>query len=277
VIGLSLQSVGHPIRAFGDHSREIVMSSRSISRSGGVVLGTVSLLLAACGTNTATTNQNTASPATPSSVTAAPRTSTPAKPTATAPTTKPAPAPTSTATIVSSRVAHDWQWAVPGNPAKVVHTQTVPPVPTLIRIIVASHTDLGSPVFDRASFTFTGGFPSYQYNWESPADFVGDASGQKVPIAGDDIVKIAFTTAQAHTNAGQSTVMPRGANVHTALGEIVAYANAGDFEGHLVYGLGTHRWVLHSNPRTRVRAVETVMIVNGRRQYTIAFDVEAAH
>jgi hypothetical protein len=185
--------------------------------------------------------------------------------------------PTPTATIVSSRVAHEWQWAIPGNPAKVSHTQTVPPVPTLIRISVAGHTDLGSPVFDRASFTFTGGFPSYQYNWESPANFVGDASGQKVAIAGDDIVKIVFMTAQAHNSAGQSTVTPRGANVHTTLGEIVAYANAGDFEGHLVYGLGAHRWVLHSNPQTKVRAVETVRIVNGQRQYTIAFDVEATH
>jgi hypothetical protein len=55
------------------------------------------------------------------------------------------------------------------------------------------------------------------------------------------------------------------------------FAQAGDFEGVLSYGIGVTRSVLHSNPQTLVRAyeVETVTAA-GQHRYVVAIDINAA-
>jgi hypothetical protein len=55
------------------------------------------------------------------------------------------------------------------------------------------------------------------------------------------------------------------------------YAQAGDFEGVLTYGIGYTRAILHSNPQTPVRAyeVETVTAA-GQHRYVVAIDISTA-
>jgi hypothetical protein len=55
------------------------------------------------------------------------------------------------------------------------------------------------------------------------------------------------------------------------------YAQAGDYEGVLTYGIGYTRAVLLSNPQTYVRAyeVETVTAA-GQHRYVVAIDINAA-
>jgi hypothetical protein len=249
------------------------MNSRSrYALAGAAAL--IMVIVAACGLGS-----NPGAPVLPSpSATASvvPTPSPTASPSASPSATVPTPSQSST-TVVSARVAYQWRWpnAEAGGTAKVTHTYAVPPVPTLIAIGAAGHTDLGKPAFDRVGFRFTTGFPAYEFKWVAKADFRGDASDQVVAIAGDDVLKITFRQAQAHNNAGQSTA-PRTGSVH-GLGAVVAYANAGDFEGVVTYGLGAHRWVQQSNPQTRVRVYEVETVVGGQHIYTVAFDIDATH
>jgi hypothetical protein len=183
------------------------------------------------------------------------------------------PAPPVNKTI-SSVVTYNWQWPNESGSGQVKHQYSVPPVPVLINIGAAGHRNLGTPPFDRVSFTFTTAFPTYEFKWIGKNDFRADASGRVVPIAGDDVLQIIFRQAQAHNAAGQITA-PRRANVSPfTLGRVVAYANAGDFEGVVTYGLGVHRPIPHSNPQTPIRVYEVHKVMNGQHRYIVAFDVD---
>ncbi|HEX6471220.1 MAG TPA: hypothetical protein VF069_19120 [Streptosporangiaceae bacterium] len=176
--------------------------------------------------------------------------------------------------VISSTVAYNWQWPNDTGSARVTHRYSVPPVPTLVAIDAAGHRNLGNPPFDRVSFTFTRAFPTYEFAWAAKNEFRNDATGRLVPIAGDDLLKITFRQAQAHNSAGNVTA-PRRADVSgQTLGRVIAYANAGDFEGIVTYGLGVHRPILESNPQTPIRVYEVHKIVNGQHRYIVAFDVD---
>jgi hypothetical protein len=225
-------------------------------------------LLAGCGSQPA--NPGAAPPASSSSA----ATATPV-PTATPTTPTTGPSTHAPAQVVSSRVAYPWHWPNDVNkPGRVTHSNAVPPVPELVSISVGNHpATAGQLPFTRMSFTFTTAFPSYRFEW---ADLVSDGSGKAIPIRGTDTLKIVFTQAQAHTADGtRSTIISQPARP-IGYQSMTDYAQAGDFEGVLTYGIGATRVVFMSNPQTPVRAYEVdTVTANGQHRYVIAIDIDA--
>lgn len=105
----------------------------------------------------------------------------------------------------------------------------------LVGVYVGDHPE-GDPAFQRMSFYFRGGFPSYRFGYVP--QITADASGDPVPLEGAYFLNVVFTDAQAHDdNTGESTVDQTPARpVH--LKALLDYAAAGDFEGHVTYGIG---------------------------------------
>ncbi len=220
-------------------------------------------LLAGCGSQ----------PASPGA--APPASSRPAATATSAPVPVTGPSTPAPAHVVSSRVAYPWHWPNDLNrPGRVTHSNAVPPVPELVSISVGNHpAAAGQRPFTRMSFTFTTAFPSYRFEW---AALVSDGSGKAVPIRGTDTLKIVFTQAQAHTADGtRSTIVSQPARP-IGYQSMTDYAQAGDFEGVLTYGIGATRVVLMSNPQTPIRAYEAeTVIANGQHRYVVAIDIDA--
>jgi hypothetical protein len=158
----------------------------------------------------------------------------------------------------------------------VTHAYPVPPVPELVQISAGYHPgDHGQPAYDRLSFTFTRAFPGYHFEWAG--QLVGDASGTVIPVAGTDVLKIVFDKAQAHSADGTRSTIVSQPGRPLGYHAMTDFAQAGDFEGVLTYGIGYTRAVLHSNPQTPVRAyeVETVTAA-GQHRYVVAIDISTA-
>jgi hypothetical protein len=59
---------------------------------------------------------------------------------------------------------------------------------------------------------------------------------------------------------------------------MAGYAQGGDFEGVLTYGIGITRPVPHSNPQLAVRAYEVETVTaGGQHRYTVAIDIDATN
>jgi hypothetical protein len=94
----------------------------------------------------------------------------------------------------------------------------VPPVPTLVAIRVGAHPEGG---YDRAAFEFEGS-PGYQ-----------------VGLEGDAFIQVVFNPAQAHDDAGQSTLSsPPVQPVEVDFATLESYVLNGDFEGYVSVALG---------------------------------------
>ena len=210
-----------------------------------------------------------------SSISGRPATSSPA-----AAPSQPSPgtaSPAPPARVLVSRLAYPWHW--PNDvtaPGRVTHALAVPPVPELIQISVGSHPGgSGERPFNRMSFTFTTAFPSYRFQFAS--QLVSDPGGQAIPLSGQGVLEIVFTQAQAHTADGtRSSVISQPA---WSIGyqRMTSYAQAGDFEGVLSYGIGIHWPVEHSNPQFPVRAYEVETVTaSGQHRYTVAIDIDAS-
>ena len=107
-----------------------------------------------------------------------------------------------------------------------------PVVPTLVGVRAAHH-----PGYDRIVFDFTGGLPrSRQVRYVSR--LVGDASGLPVPIAGQAILQVRFSQANAHDAAGRATAP---SHVAFPLPNIMTTVRSGDFEAVTTYGVGLAR------------------------------------
>lgn len=217
-------------------------------------------------------------PGQPAAQPSAPPSTSAAAPSRAATPSQPASSTPSPARVLSSRLAYPWHW--PNDvvtPGHVTHVPAVPPVPELVQISVGSHpAGPGERPFNRMSFAFTAAFPSYHF--EFARQLVSDPGGKIIPLDGQDVLKIVFTLAQAHTSDGTgSSVTSRPAS-RIGYQRMADYAPAGDFEGVLTYGIGITRPVLHSNPQIAVRAyeVETVT-VSGQHRYTVAIDVDASN
>jgi hypothetical protein len=159
------------------------------------------------------------------------------------PAATPAPAPPAqpaqepTAPGLEYRVSYDW--AVPGTEASVQHPFTAPlpgpiPLPYLVGIYVGNHPE-ASPPYQRISFTFRGAFPSYRFGYVPSV--LNEGEGSPIPLQGNAFLRVGFVDAQAHDEAGASTV---GASPPATIGfaNLRSYGFAGDFEGHVTYGLG---------------------------------------
>ena len=186
--------------------------------------------------------------------------------------------PTQSSQVLSSRLTYPWHWpndvAAPG---RVTHTYAVPPVPELVQISVGRHPGAaGQRPYDRMSFAFTTAFPNYRFEFAN--SLVSDASGKVIPLNGSDVLKIVFTQAQAHVADGtRSTIISQPAR-DIGYPRITDFAQAGDFEGTLSYGIGITRPVSLSNPQFPVRAYEVEKVTaTGQHQYVVAIDIDASN
>jgi hypothetical protein len=116
-------------------------------------------------------------------------------------------------------------------PLAVTHDVAVPPVPVLLGIRSAAHPDDG---YDRIVFDFTGPLPGYTVRYVN--EVREDASDRPVTVPGRRFLLIAFTPAQAHTDAGGATITPRGKTLDYPM--MRGYVIVGDFEGHVSVAVG---------------------------------------
>jgi len=235
--------------------------------AAGSVLALI-LILAACGGRArAPAPAESASPAASPPSMAAPSSPAPS-PTIEAPT----PAPGTR--VLSSRVAYQWRWPNGNGPATVTHPARVP-LPQLVAIGAGDHPrDPGERPFNRMSFTFTTAFPSYRLEFAD--QLIGDGNGKPIPLKGLGVLRIVFRDAQAHTVDGRHSTIAVQPSRHLGMLRMVDYAQAGDFEGVLTYGIGIAWPYLHSNPQIGVRAYEVELLTaQGQHNYIVAIDVEA--
>jgi len=233
-----------------------------------------------CGTNAPPVGSPSAPPTTtiaspaPSATSGPAPAATPAQPTP----TQPVPTPSSSApppgwTVVSSRVAYQWRW--PGDAVTVEHAYPVPPVAELVSIGAGNHPNYpGDRPYNRMSFSFTTAYPTYTFEYVN--QLIADGSGQPIPLAGRGVLRIVFTPAQAHNPAGTASSIQSQPPAHLGMARMVEYARAGDFEGHLSYGIGISWPNPHGNAEIAVRVYEvTYTNGHGEHRYVIAFDVDA--
>ena len=246
-------------------------SVRTAVAAATLAIAVVPVTLAGCGSQPATPA------ATPSST---PTATAPVSPATTpAPIQTPGPgatSPTPSIRVVSSWLAYPWHWPNDlARPGRVTHSYQVPPMPELVQISAGYHPEEhGQLPYSRMSFTFTRAFPRYHFEWAS--QLVSDASGKVIPLAGTDVLKIVFDQARAHSADGtRSTIVSQPAR-HIGYECMTDFAQAGDYEGVLSYGIGVTRHILHSNPQRTVRAyeVETVTAA-GQHRYVVAIDINA--
>jgi hypothetical protein len=139
--------------------------------------------------------------------------------------------------VQSYRVSYDW--AVPSTQVSISNPLSLPlpgPIglPYLVGIYVGDHP-ADSPAYERMSFYFRGGFPSY--NLQYVPSVLSEGVGEPVPVPGNAVLRVGFVDAQAHDEGGSSTVAaqpPASIGFDTLQG----YGSAGDFEGHLTFALG---------------------------------------
>jgi hypothetical protein len=123
------------------------------------------------------------------------------------------------------------QW--PTADVSVPYSGQVPPVPTLVAIRVGAHPEGG---YDRAAFEFDG-LPGYQVGYQSEIAY--DGSGAPVDLEGDAFIQVVFNPAQAHDDAGQSTLSsPPIQPVEVDFATLESYVLNGDFEGYVSVALG---------------------------------------
>jgi hypothetical protein len=178
---------------------------------------------------------------------------------------------------VSSRLAYPWRWPNdPAVPGQVAHSYPVPPVPELVRINVGDHPgDQGQRPFNRISFTFTTAFPSYRFEFAD--HLIGDPSGKVIQLKGAGVLKIVFSGAQAHAADGTRSSVVSQPAPDIGLLRMADFAQGGDFEGTLTYGIGITWPVPHSNPQFAVRAYEIGTVgADGQHRYVVAIDIDAS-
>ena len=120
------------------------------------------------------------------------------------------------------------------------------------------------PAYTRMTFAFEGAWPSYEIAYQR--SLTKDGSGEPVSLPGNSILRITFTDAQAHDDQGRTTARPG-----TTLGfpTLKGYAVAGDFEGHVTYGLGI-QVAPNSDQALPIRVGE---LVRADGTYVVAVDV----
>ena len=173
---------------------------------------------------------------------------------------------------MSYRVAYGWGWPGPmGEDTAVHHPARVPPVPQLVQVSAGAHpATTATRGFDRLAFTFTEAFPSSDFWFASTLLTVG--RGDVVPRpAGTVWLGISFMVAQAHTEAGVSSILAQPP-AHVGGRRIYSFVQAGDFEGGVNYGIAvTTPGGISTHQPVRVVEVETINSL-GQHRYTVAFD-----
>jgi hypothetical protein len=175
--------------------------------------------------------------------------------------------------VTDARTTFDF--AVPNAEVTVTNpvTPPVPPLglPYLVGIYTGDHPE-GSPKYQRISFYFRAGFPSYRFGYVS--QLVQDGSGMPTTIDGDQFLSLVFVDAQAHDNAGASTVAESPA-ASLGMSHLVSYTPLGDVEGHVSYGLGVGATAgTGTAPAVRLGQLKRAD-ANGNPFYVVYLDVVA--
>lgn len=240
------------------------------------------LAASACGSTPGSPSPTVTTPSASASATAPPGSPSPSPGTPSVTTSSPAtPGGTQTTpstgwTVVSARVAYQWEWPNSDLIATVTHSTAAPPVPELVTIGAGDHpADPGERPYNRMSFSFTNAYPSYQFAYVE--QLVADGSGLPIPLPGYGVLRIAFTPAQAHTQDGTASTIVSQPPANLGMSRMVGYAQAGDFEAHLTYGIGMTYPVRESNAQIQVRAYEVTYVnAQGAYRYVVAIDVDAS-
>jgi hypothetical protein len=66
---------------------------------------------------------------------------------------------------------------------------------------------------------------------------LGEGTGTPIPLQGNAFLRVGFVNAMAHDEAGESTV-ERMPGTTIGFTNLKSYGFAGDFEGHVTFGLG---------------------------------------
>lgn len=132
-----------------------------------------------------------------------------------------------------------WNWGVPSEPVRIDNQVRVPvvpppgpPLPLLVEVRVGDHPEDG---FSRITFAFRGGTPSYELSYVPEVTAAG--TGDRVPLPGNAFVYVQFHPAQAHDERGRSSIVS-SPDLSLGLPTLRGYGSAGDYEGHVSYGLG---------------------------------------
>jgi hypothetical protein len=194
-------------------------------------IAAVVALVAGCGQSEPTDADAGASSAAAATTQAsAPAESPPAEPSPAEPVVEP-PADEPAAEATDHRVTYDW--AAPSGLVTIEH-QAGLPTPYLVAIYAGDHSDDELP-YQRLAFYFREGLP--EYNLQYVQSVVGEGTGEPISLAGNAFLRVGFVNAQAHDDAGESTA---SITPDDSIGfrNLKSYGFAGDFEGHLTYGLG---------------------------------------
>lgn len=185
-----------------------------VLRRGLVVVAVATLTLAGCGNGPGDGGPGpTASGTSPAATSPAPT----------------SPAPTSPSSTGPEPTGSVGEWS--SSPLIVERSVPVPPVPRLLGIRSAPHSESG---YDRITFDFASLLPGYEVRYVDQP--VAAGSGEPVDIAGRRYLQITFHPAQAHDDSGTQSVTPRSATLDYPM--LKAYAISGDFEGVLTIVLG---------------------------------------
>lgn len=155
--------------------------------------------------------------------------------------TRPVDPPASEPSSSGGEYRVTYGFAVPSGKITINHPLTppiapppAPPLPYLVGIYVGDHPE-GNPPYARISFYFRGAFPSY--NFEYVREVLSEGKGDAIPLQGNGFIRLGFVDAQAHDEAGASTIRVTP-DASIGLHNLKSYGFAGDFEGHLTFGLG---------------------------------------
>ena len=114
-------------------------------------------------------------------------------------------------------------------PVTVADPNTAPSgQPELLRVTVGHH-----PTYDRVVFHFSSRTPGYSVRYVSAV--TADPSGQRVRLAGNAFLAVTMQSV-ASAQAGKPAA-PQGRQ-HPRVPVLREVAGAGDFEGHVSFGLG---------------------------------------
>jgi len=117
--------------------------------------------------------------------------------------------------------------------ASTDHSRVAPPFPDLVARLVAVRVG-GHTTFDRVVFDFADQRPGVDVGYVD--QIVSDGSGEPIPVRGRAALQIAMSPADAHDEAGTSTIDPLPpVSGLAALRDLVV---AGDFEAHVTIGVG---------------------------------------
>jgi hypothetical protein len=94
------------------------------------------------------------------------------------------------------------------------------------------------PAFDRVVFPFRGGLPEQQCRGYVPR-VLAEGSGLAVRLEGRVFFHLTFFRARGHDASCRSTAAERVASPHLSV--LLQIKPAGDFEGHVSFGLGLSR------------------------------------